>query len=84
MGGSPGRSISYESDNEMRHMSSSGGGVDKSKDNELKGNLDYSDDEDERLDIDDDSPALVRKLPQASADETEGKLQVNVCLTVSC
>jgi len=70
IGGSPGRSHSYESDNEMRMMGS-GGGSDKCKDNELKGNhhLDYSDDDDERLDIDDEPIAPMRKLPLASADK---------------
>lgn len=72
IGGSPGRSISYESDNELR-MHMHGGGADKSKDNDLKGSIDYSDDDDERLDIDDESPGpVLRKLPPASADKVEG------------
>lgn len=67
IGGSPGRSVSYESDNELRLMGSAAG-TDKSKDNELKANLDYSDDDDERLDIDDEPP---RKLPPPS-DKADG------------
>ncbi|KAI1291979.1 T-box transcription factor TBX2 [Halotydeus destructor] len=70
MGGSPGRA--YESDNDRDSLRHSVGGVDKSRDNELK---DYSDDDDERLDIEDDHPPsslLGRKLPlAANADKHE-------------
>lgn len=53
---SPGRSVSYESDNEMRCITASGqDNNNKMKDNGDK-HADYSDDEDERLDIEDDTP----------------------------
>lgn len=74
---SPGRSISYESDNEMRTISS--GAHEKLKDNgDKSGPPDYSDEEDERLDIEDESHGgsnLTRKLPPtgASVEKLEGK-----------
>lgn len=77
---SPGRSISYESDNDIRNMSSSGGGgADKLRDNDMRGNLcDYSDEDDERLDIDDDSSgppmgSMLRRPGGGSSDrQAEG------------
>lgn len=56
---SPGRSVSYESDNEMRSITASGQDS-KMKDNGDK-HGDYSDDEDERLDIEDDPPHVSGK-----------------------
>lgn len=75
---SPGRSVSYESDNEMRTISS--GVHEKIKDNgDKSGHADYSDEEDERLDIDDESHGggnLTRKLATtgASVEKLEGNL----------
>ncbi|RWS31543.1 optomotor-blind protein-like isoform X4 [Leptotrombidium deliense] len=74
---SPGRSVSYESDSEMRNLCSSTGQQDKLKDNgDKSGAADYSDEDDERLDIDDESPAgnAARKLPSAgtSVEKLEG------------
>lgn len=74
-----GRSLLDESDGEIRHMSSSG--ADHKRDNDLRSNLcDYSDEEDERLDIDDESSTGAisesncgRKLHAiGSADKVEG------------
>ena len=91
-----GRSVSYESDGEARNISSSGLGSEHKRDNDLRSNLcDYSDEEDERLDIDDESsdrPIMGsncgRKLLSAgSADKVEGNetlAGVLACLLSSC
>lgn len=77
-----GRSVSYESDGEVRNISSSGLVSEHKRDNDLRSNLcDYSDEDDERLDIDDDESSgpiiggsnCGRKLLSAgSADKVEG------------
>ena len=66
------RPLAYESDNDIKNMTS--GMLDKLKDNEKSSALDYSDDDEERVDIDDESPVL-RKTPDrtTSADKSEGK-----------
>jgi len=66
------RSLAYESDNEAKNMTS--GVLDKIKENDKSSALDYSDDDEERVDIDDESPVL-RKTPtdRTSADKGEGK-----------
>lgn len=78
MNGSGSRSMLDESDPDIRHMSSSG--VEHKRDNDLRSNLcDYSDEDDERLDIDDESSGAIsdsncgRKLHAiGSADKVEG------------
>ncbi len=66
------RSLTYESDNEVKNMTT--GALDKIKDNDKSSALDYSDDDEERVDIDDESP-ILRKTPtdRTSADKGEGK-----------
>lgn len=65
------RSLTYESDNDVKNMTS--GMLDKLKDNDKSSALDYSDDDEERVDIDDESP-ILRKTPDRTAvDKTEGK-----------
>lgn len=71
MGINQGRSISYESDTEMKNLSS-GSLHDKMRENDKAGGQEYSDDEDERVDIGDESP-ILRKTPlSTSADKSEG------------
>ncbi|RWS15010.1 T-box domain containing protein-like protein [Dinothrombium tinctorium] len=82
---SPGRSVSYESDSEMRNLCSSAGQQDKLKDNgDKSGAADYSDEDDERLDIDDESPAgnTARKLPcgGASVEKLEASNSYQRCV----
>lgn len=52
---------------------------DKAKDKDKSPSLDYSDDDEERVDIDDESP-LPRKTPtlETSADKGEGKQTMSV------
>ena len=72
------RPLAYESDNDIKNMTS--GMLDKLKDNEKSSALDYSDDDEERVDIDDESPVL-RKTPDrtTSADKSEGKAIKTLC-----
>ncbi|XP_054155367.1 T-box transcription factor TBX3-like isoform X2 [Oppia nitens] len=58
------RSLNYDNDNDLKNMTS--GMLDKLKDNDK----DFSDDDDERVDIDDDSP-LPRKTPDRSSDRSD-------------
>ncbi|XP_074601520.1 uncharacterized protein LOC141855390 isoform X2 [Brevipalpus obovatus] len=68
---SPGRSVSYESDNEMRSITASG--HDKMKDNgDKSAHGDYSDDEDERLDIEDDGPHGADSSGNDLKDDSRG------------
>ena len=81
--------MSYESDGEHRNINSSGMSSEHQKrDNDLRSNLcDYSDDEDERLDIDDESsgPTIIgRKLLSAgSADKVEGNETLSKVLCIA-
>lgn len=65
------RAMAYESDNDVKNMTS--GMLDKLKDNEKASALDYSDDDEERVDIDDESPVLRKTPDKTSADKSEGK-----------
>lgn len=72
---SPGRSGSYESDGEMRHLGTNITMDGKRSDHEIKSNLcDYSDEDDERLDIDDDSSPI----PGSSRHKIEGNNSFHV------
>lgn len=75
---SPRRLVSYESDPETRTICSSG--YDKMKENGDKMDDQYSDDHNERLDIDDEShgpPSIPRKsVGLSSVDKLEGKSKV--------
>lgn len=72
MGINQGRSISYESDTEMKNLSSASI-HDKLRENDKQsGGQEYSDDEDERVDIGDESPILHKTPLSTSADKNEG------------
>ncbi|CAG2158542.1 unnamed protein product [Oppiella nova] len=63
------RSLAYESDNDLKNMTS--GMLDKLKESDKTSALDYSDDDEERVDIDDEMP-VIRKTPdRTSADKGE-------------
>ncbi|CAG2108256.1 unnamed protein product, partial [Medioppia subpectinata] len=69
------RSLAYESDNDLKNMTS--GMIDKLKDSDKASALDYSDDDEERVDIDDDMP-LLRKTPDRSSAD-KGEVQLSEC-----
>lgn len=72
------RSLTYESDNEAKNMTS--GVLDKLKENDKCSALDYSDDDEERVDIDDESP-ILRKTPteRTSVEKSEEGIVANDC-----
>jgi len=65
----------FDNDSDLKNMSS--GMLDKLKDNDKA--LDYSDDDEERVDIDDESP-LPRKTPDRSSDRSDKGEEVMVCM----